>query len=86
MSVLDLLSAFDTSNILIELWDAGEQTEPIIKFYSEGYLGVESDILARDVDKFDFVVGKSSSEPTRMNIYLSDVEITEPTEEPVIGD
>lgn len=72
MTVLDLLSAFTTQNVIVAIM---EKEETVIKFYSEGYMGVESDILARDVDAFDIIVSKVPSEPIKMYVYLKSIEV-----------
>lgn len=52
MTLRQLLSALKTVGVKVELLDL-ERNE-IIKFYSEGYAGVEEDILAREVKQFEF--------------------------------
>ena len=51
------LSALKTQNVKITLLD--KEDNEIIKFYSEGYSGVESDILARTVKKFEITSNSS---------------------------
>ena len=51
MTLRAFLDALKTSGVKITLLDAAG-TE-IIKFFSEGYEGVESDILGRTIRKFE---------------------------------
>lgn len=51
MTLRQLLSTLKTPSIKIQLMDV--EGNDIIKFYSEGYAGVEEDILNREVKKWD---------------------------------
>lgn len=62
MKLRDIVSALKTREIKITIIDDGDE---IIKFYSEGYAGVESDILDRDVSKWEITSASSVS------IYLT---------------
>ena len=62
MKLQDIISALKTKEIKVTIIDDGEE---IIKFYSEGYAGVESDILDREVSKWDITSASSIS------IYLT---------------
>ena len=50
MTLQDFISALKTKEIKVILNDIDDNE--LIKFYSEGYASVESDILARDVSKW----------------------------------
>lgn len=62
MNLRDIVSALKTKEIKVTIIDDAEE---IIKFYSEGYAGVESDILDRDVSKWDITSASS------ITIYLT---------------
>lgn len=64
MLLSDFLSALKTPSIKVTLLNT-EDVE-IIKFFSEGYAGVEADILARTIKKFEIVSN------TALNIVLND--------------
>lgn len=51
MTLLDFISALKTKEIKVTLLN--EDDNELIKFYSDGYTGVESDILAKTVRKWD---------------------------------
>lgn len=51
MTLNDFLSALKTEGVKVTLVDV--EGNELIKFFSEGYKGVESDILARTIKKFD---------------------------------
>ena len=59
MTLNDFLSVLKTDGIKITLLDTA--SAEIIKFYSEGYEGIESDILARTVRKFEITSNTSMS-------------------------
>lgn len=59
MTLLQFLEVFGTKDIKITLVD--ENGNEIIKFYSEGYEGVESDISAKLVKKIDLTSASSLS-------------------------
>lgn len=63
MTLNDFLSTLKTSDIKITLYD--NEANEIIKFYSEGYSGIESDILSRTITKFEIISN------TALNIYLN---------------
>lgn len=73
MTLNNFLSALKTPDVKIILLDASG-TE-IIKFFSSGYAGVESDILARTVRKFEITSVSSIS------ITVNDA-VTTPATEP----
>ena len=68
MVLSDFLSALKTPSIKVTLLTS--EGDEIIKFFSEGYSGVESDILARTIKKFEIVSN------TALNIVLNDVATT----------
>ena len=59
MLLSDFLSALKTEGVKITLVD--EDGNEMIKFFSEGYTNVESDVLARTVKKFDLTSATSLS-------------------------
>ena len=71
MKLRDIVSALTTREVKVTVLDGGAE---IIKFFSEGYAGVESEILDRDVSKWDITSASSIS------IFLAAVPNTTPTE------
>lgn len=59
MTLRDFLLALKTKEVRITLVDA--EGDEMIKFFSEGYINVESEILARTVKKFDLTSATSLS-------------------------
>lgn len=74
MTLETFISALKTKEIKISLMDLNE--DEIIKFYSDGYAGVESDLLARTVNKWYI------SSATTITVYLDNVETGETPTEP----
>lgn len=65
MTVRDFLSTLKSKEIKIILKDLNE--DDIVKFYSEGYAGVESDLLDRTLNKW-YLTGT-----TALTVYLDNV-------------
>ncbi len=59
MLLSDFLSALKTEGVKVTLID--EDGKEMIKFFSEGYINVESDILARTIKKFEITSATSIS-------------------------
>lgn len=59
MTLKDFLLALKTKEVRITLVDA--EGDEMIKFFSEGYINVESEILARTVKRFDLTSATSLS-------------------------
>jgi len=59
MLLSDFLSALKTEGVKVTLMD--EDGKELIKFFSEGYVNVESDILAKTIKKFDLTSATSIS-------------------------
>ena len=72
MTLESFMSALKTKGVKVTLLDVEENE--LIKFYSDGYTGVESDILARTIKKFDIPSAGN------ITIILNDA-VTEPEEE-----
>lgn len=66
MTLNEFLSALKTQGVKITLVDA--EGNELIKFFSDGFASVESDILARTVKKFDITSANS------MSIVLNNAE------------
>ena len=66
MTLNEFMSALKTQGVKITLLDV--EDNEIIKFFSEGYLGVEADILARTIKKFDL------TSVNAISIVLNDVD------------
>lgn len=66
MTLNAFMAALKTPGVKVTLLDS-EGTE-IIKFFSDGYAGVESDILARTIKKFEIPATNT------INITLNDAE------------
>lgn len=62
MTLLEFISTLGTQNVNVTIID-GDTEKIIIEFKSQGYAGVESDILAKNVSSWTVssVVGNSSS-------------------------
>lgn len=74
MTLNAFMAALKTKGVRVTLTDT--EGNELIKFYSDGYTGVESDLLARTIKKFDI--------PSAGNItvVLNDAPVTpEPEEE-----
>lgn len=72
MTVRDFLSTLKSKEIKVTLKDLNE--DDIVKFYSEGYAGVESDLLDRTLNKW-YLTGT-----TALTVYLDNVTDETPTE------
>jgi hypothetical protein len=64
MTLLAFMSALKTEGVKVTLIDS--DGKEIIKFYSNGYAGVESEILALTVKKFELPANNT------LNITLND--------------
>ena len=73
MTLTDFMSALKTASVKVTLLDS--EGAELIKFYSNGYTGVESDILARTIKKFEI---------TANNAIV--ITLNEATDEPVVPD
>ena len=73
MTLEVFMSAMKNKDIRVTILN--DKKEEIIRFYSEGYRGVENDILAMTVDTFEININNT------LTIVLSDKE-EEPTETP----
>lgn len=62
MTLLEFISTLGTQNVNVKIFD-GDTEKIIIEFKSQGYAGVEGDILAKNVASWtvNSVVGNSSS-------------------------
>lgn len=72
MTLLDFISTLKTKETKVTLTDTDENE--LIKFYSDGYSSVESDILARGITKWN--ITSSSS----ITIVLKDSSSTSESE------
>lgn len=64
MLLSDFMSALKTTGVKVTLFDT--EGKELIKFFSEGYTSVESEILARTVKRFEL------TSATSISIVLSD--------------
>jgi hypothetical protein len=61
MKLRDFMETFKSREIKVSVIDAGED---LIKFFSEGWAGVESDILDRNISKWEM------TSATSISVYL----------------
>ncbi len=64
MDLQTLMTTLKTKEIKVTIMDADENE--IIKFYSDGYAGVESDLLAKTVSKWYI------ASATAITVYIED--------------
>ena len=57
MILKDFMSTLKNSDIKITIYDASDTDTELIKFYSGGYEGVESDLLAKSIKKWEITSG-----------------------------
>lgn len=72
MTLNAFMQALKTEGVKVTLLDS--DGKEIIKFYSDGYAGVEADILARTIKKFEIPANNS------LNITLNDAVTTDTTD------
>lgn len=72
MTLNAFMQALKTEGVKVTLLDS--DGKEIIKFYSDGYAGVEADILARTVKKFEMPANNC------LNITLNDAVTTDATD------
>ena len=57
MILKDFLSTLKTADIKVTIYDASDTDTELIKFYAGGYEGVESDLLAKTIKKWEINSG-----------------------------
>lgn len=76
MLLRDFLVALKTTGIKITLVDV--EGDEMIKFFSEGYANIESDLLARTIKRFDLTSATSISIVVNNPDNTSDDSTTDP--------
>lgn len=71
MKLRDFLEKFKSKEIKVLVMNDGED---LIKFYSEGWAGVESDILDMNISKWEI------TSATSITIYLNDESNSDPVD------
>lgn len=61
MTLEQFISTLKTSDIKVSVFSVEDAETEIIKFYSDGYAGVESDILARTVKRWSITSSSAIS-------------------------
>ena len=68
MTLLDFIAPLKTKDIKVTLTDSDDNE--LIRFYSDGYASVESDVLARPISKWNITSNSA------VTIVLKDAEST----------